>query len=370
MAVEVGGKIYVIGGATTVEGSKDPFFTFFGPSLVLTTNEVYDPATNKWESRKPMSVARNHAFAAAVNGKIYVIGGRTGHAFILSATNTDVVEEYSPVVRYVECSERADADASQRRRLGHGRPQDLRSGWRGDDERARRRVSSHRGVRAGHAIHGSTLPSDADAAAWRRGRGDRQRFHLVSGMIQSAGALSFLDPHLEVHTGQHDVLELNFFFPTPPTGAKKDEAPPSTGAKNVGAAPSSAAVNNVSATSSSARLKNVSAISTEGANSVGTASSGGKKPYIRYNVNSPEGQVMLAKYAQAIEIMRTLPDYDQHSWTWWWNTHWIKGYPGVPVGSLHEKESGGHRGSPEGVSSRCRGRVERLPGPPLQPFRP
>src|SRR6187397_577188 len=28
IAAEVGGKIYVIGGATTVEGSKDPFFTF------------------------------------------------------------------------------------------------------------------------------------------------------------------------------------------------------------------------------------------------------------------------------------------------------------------------------------------------------
>src|SRR5260370_41095499 len=112
--------------------------------------------------------------------------------------------------------------------------------------------------------------------------------HLVSGVIQSAGALLFLDPHLEVHTGQHDVLELNFFCPTPQTGAKKEEAPPSTGAKNVGAAPSSAALNNVSATSSSVRLKNVSAISTEGANSVGTASSRGKKTYIRYNVNSPE----------------------------------------------------------------------------------
>jgi len=152
-------------------------------------------------------------------------------------------------------------------------------------------------------------------------------FHLVSGMIQSAGALSFQDPRLEVHTGQHDVLELNFFFPTPTTGAKNEETPPSTGAKNVGVSPSSAAVNNVIAPSSSARLKHVSATSTQGANGVGTASSGGKKPYIRYNVNSPEGQVMLAKYAQAIEIMRTLPDYDTHSWTWWWNTHWIKGPP-------------------------------------------
>ncbi|MGH7138711.1 MAG: hypothetical protein ACREHD_23440 [Pirellulales bacterium] len=27
-----------------------------------------------------MAVPRNHALAAAVNGKIYVIGGRTGHA--------------------------------------------------------------------------------------------------------------------------------------------------------------------------------------------------------------------------------------------------------------------------------------------------
>ena len=37
VAVEVAGKIYVIGGATTMAGSKDPYFTFFGPSLVLTT---------------------------------------------------------------------------------------------------------------------------------------------------------------------------------------------------------------------------------------------------------------------------------------------------------------------------------------------
>ena len=36
---------------------------------------------------------------------------------------------------------------------------------------------------------------------------------------------------------------------------------------------------------------------------------------------------MLAKYAQAIEIMRELPEHDQRSWKWWWNTHWIKGFP-------------------------------------------
>jgi len=37
--------------------------------------------------------------------------------------------------------------------------------------------------------------------------------------------------------------------------------------------------------------------------------------------------VMVAKYARAIEIMRELPDHDQRSWKWWWNTHWIKGFP-------------------------------------------
>src|SRR6476661_2533420 len=77
------GKIYTIGGATTMEGRvlddsigrlgdpKDPFFTAFGPARVLSVNEVYDPATNKWETRRPMSVPRNHAFSGAVNGKIY-----------------------------------------------------------------------------------------------------------------------------------------------------------------------------------------------------------------------------------------------------------------------------------------------------------
>ncbi len=325
VAVEVEGKIYVIGGATTVAGSKDPYFTFFGPSLVLTTNEVFDPATNKWESRRPMSVARNHAYAAAVNGKIYVIGGRTGHAFILSATNTDVVEEYSPV---------SDMWSAPKERM----PTPRSGGAWGTDGRriyvaggevtTKELVGAFRAVEAYEPATNSwiSLPPMPMPRHGIAGAVIGNELHLVSGMIQSAGALSFLDPRLEVHTGQHDVLELNFFFPTPQTGAKKEEAPSRDGAKNVGAAPSSAAVNNVIATSS-ARLKNVSAISTEGANSAGTASSGAKKSYVRYNVNSPEGQVMLAKYAQAIEIMRTLPDYDTHSWTWWWNTHWIKGPP-------------------------------------------
>jgi N-acetylneuraminic acid mutarotase len=280
LATEVGGKIYVIGGVTTVEGSKDPFFTFFGPARVLTTNDVYDPATNKWESREPMSVARNHAFGGAVNGKIYVIGGRTGHGFILSATNTDVVEEYSPV---------SDTWSAPKERM----PTPRSGGAWGTDGRkiyvAGGEVTTKEVVGAFRAIEAyepasntwTTLPSMPMPRHGVAGAVIGDRFHLVSGMIQSAGAMSFLDPHLAIHTAAHDVLELQF-NPSPPTGNKSEGTTPSAGPG---------------------------------------------KHYTRYNVNSPQGQVMLAKFAQAIEIMRQLPDYDQRSWKWWWNTHWIKGYP-------------------------------------------
>ena len=280
VAVEAGGKIYVIGGATTVEGSKDPFFTFFGPARVLATNDVYDPATNKWESRRPMAVPRNHAFAGAVDGKIYVIGGRTGHGFILSATNTDVVEEYNPV---------ADMWSAPKERMPTPRSG---GGWGTDGRRiyvAGGEVTTKELIGAFRAIEAyepasntwTTLPSMPMPRHGVAGAVIGNQFHLVSGMIQSAGAMAFMDPTLAIDTAAHDVLELQF-NPSPPTGEKSGWAP---------------------------------------------SSAGPKKLYTRYNVNSPEGQKMLAKYARAIEIMRQLPEYDPHSWTWWWNTHWIKGPP-------------------------------------------
>ncbi len=66
------------------------------PARVVGTNQAYDPATNRWDTRSPMPTTRNHAFAGAVNGKIYVIGGRLGAAHVTASSNTDVVEEYDP----------------------------------------------------------------------------------------------------------------------------------------------------------------------------------------------------------------------------------------------------------------------------------
>ena len=90
------GKIYVIGGVTTMDNTTDVAFNGQGPARVLGTNQMYDPATNTWTTKSPMPTGRNHAFSGVVNGKIYVIGGRIGHGFVTTSSNTDVVEEYDP----------------------------------------------------------------------------------------------------------------------------------------------------------------------------------------------------------------------------------------------------------------------------------
>lgn len=96
VATAVNGKIHVIGGATASVGAKEAGIHPARPHLVVGTHEVYDPATNSWETRRPMPTARNHAAIGVVHGKIYVIGGRLGNAFIGRASNTDVVEGYDP----------------------------------------------------------------------------------------------------------------------------------------------------------------------------------------------------------------------------------------------------------------------------------
>jgi N-acetylneuraminic acid mutarotase len=94
-AIAVGGKIYFIGGSTDITAPDGKTLT---AGLVVGTNESYDPATNRWESHKPMPTPRNHAAIGVVRGKIYLIGGRIGANNIAGfvASNTDVVEEYDP----------------------------------------------------------------------------------------------------------------------------------------------------------------------------------------------------------------------------------------------------------------------------------
>ena len=96
VAATANGKIYVIGGAAVHPGSSEPALQPTRPHRSVDTVEEYDPKTNTWSERSSMPTARNHAAVGVVNNKIYVIGGRLGSAFIFTASNTNVVEEYDP----------------------------------------------------------------------------------------------------------------------------------------------------------------------------------------------------------------------------------------------------------------------------------
>jgi N-acetylneuraminic acid mutarotase len=96
VAGAVGDKIYVIGGATTAPGATNPSIHPLIPQRVLNLVEEYDIKTNTWRERAPMPTPRNHTTAGVVNGKIYVIGGRIGAAFIAASSNLANVEAYDP----------------------------------------------------------------------------------------------------------------------------------------------------------------------------------------------------------------------------------------------------------------------------------
>ena len=207
VATQVDGKLYLIGGATTVEGSKDVAINGNGPARVVATNEVYDPATNRWESRSPMALARNHAFAGVVGGKIYVIGGRVAHAFVTVSSNTDIVEEYDPAT---------NTWSGLKAKMPSARSG---GGWgtlagkiyvAGGEVATPEMVGAFRAVEVYDAASNSwskmpAMPMPRHGVA---GAILGNRFHLVSGMITSAAAGAGQDPKMEIHTSSHDVIEV------------------------------------------------------------------------------------------------------------------------------------------------------------------
>ena len=80
----VNGKIYTLGGAITGWDTFTP----------TDTVEVYDPATDLWDSGKSMPIARMGQASCVVNGKIYVFGGssESGPNFNIVST----VHEFTP----------------------------------------------------------------------------------------------------------------------------------------------------------------------------------------------------------------------------------------------------------------------------------
>jgi N-acetylneuraminic acid mutarotase len=202
IAEQVNGKIYVIGGATMNPGSKEPAVFPNRPARSVGTNDMYDPATDKWESRSPMPTARNHAFSGMVDGKIYVIGGRIGSPFITVAQNIAVVEEYDPAT---------DQWGAPRRPMPTPRSG---GGWgthggriyiAGGEQQTREATPAFRALEAYEPATDTwtILPSMPVPRHGVAGAFIGNQLHLVSGKVTSSGA-----PDTKLETSTHDVFEV------------------------------------------------------------------------------------------------------------------------------------------------------------------
>jgi N-acetylneuraminic acid mutarotase len=201
-AVVVSGKIYVIGGAGLHPGSKETVVHPTRPHRALDTNEVYDPVTNRWEARSAMPTARNHAAAAAVGSRIYVIGGRIGSAFISRASNTDVVEMYDPATDQWGPLLAAMPTARSAGSWGVFRD---RIYVAGGEQRTPEFQKTFRAVEAYDPAGNrwTILPPMDFPRHGMAGDIIDGKFHLVSGDVASGGA-----PGAHIDTNVHEVLDI------------------------------------------------------------------------------------------------------------------------------------------------------------------
>ena len=201
VAVSVGGKIYVIGGA--VPGAKESAVHPARPHSSVGTVEEYDPTTNTWRELAPMPTPRNHAMAGAVNGKIYVIGGRVGAAFIsgLTSFNVDIVEEYDPAA---DVWGRARVRMPTPRSAGAAGVYGGRIYVTGGEYQDARMMATLRSFEDFDPATNSwqTLPSLPVSRHGLAGAVIGNKIHMVSGDVQSAGT------GVHVDSEAHDVFEL------------------------------------------------------------------------------------------------------------------------------------------------------------------
>ena len=202
LAAVVGDRIYVIGGATTIPGSKETAVYPTRPHMSVGTVEEYDPASNTWRERSAMPTPRNHAAIGVVNGKIYVIGGRVGAAFIGLASDISVVEEYDPAT---------DQWSGPRARMPIARSaigagvDGGRIYVAGGEYQDPHMMATFRAVEA-YDPASNTWTEMPPMPVSRHGLAVGvigNRLHVISGDVQSAGT------GVEVSTGEHDAFEFS-----------------------------------------------------------------------------------------------------------------------------------------------------------------
>jgi len=202
VAASVGDKIYVIGGA--VPGPNQPAVHPLRPHVSVGTIEEYDPATNTWRERAPMPTPRNHAVAGSANGKVYVIGGRLGAAFMNpgGSNNIGVVEAYDPAT---DSWSQGLARMPTARSAGAAGVYGGRIYVTGGEYQDYRMMATLRSFEAYDPMTNTwqTLPSLPVSRHGLAGGVVGTRLHMVSGDVQSAGT------GVHVHTESHDAYEFD-----------------------------------------------------------------------------------------------------------------------------------------------------------------
>ena len=122
------------------------------------THEVYDPAQDKWTRLEPMFTARNHLGAAAIAGKIHVVGGRVPGDMELTTH-----EIYDPATDSWD-DRASDADRAQRHHGGRPPRAPLRVRRRDGSKMLLQDLRRGRAVRPGNRPLGAA-PADADGEA-------------------------------------------------------------------------------------------------------------------------------------------------------------------------------------------------------------
>jgi N-acetylneuraminic acid mutarotase len=200
VAVAVGDKLYVIGGA--VPGPGQPAVHPARPHTSVGVVEEYDPATNTWRARAPMPTPRNHAVGGAINGKIYVASGRVGAAFISGgSSNVGVIEAYDPAS---DSWSQGLARMAQARSAGAGAAYGGKLYISGGEYQDPGTMATYRSLEAYDPATNSwqTL---APMPVSRHGLAAAvvgNRLHMVSGDVQSAGT------GVHVDTEEHDAYDL------------------------------------------------------------------------------------------------------------------------------------------------------------------
>ena len=199
-AVEMGGRIYVVGGSTLPPHHGGPI-TEATVLPSVGTLEEYDPASGAWRTLQGMPTPRNHFTAAALDGKLYVIGGRIGDVNVTRSSNTDVVEAYDPAADVWTLRARMPTARSGTAGGAHAGKIYVVGGEYQNDEvmMAFRAVEAYTPASDSWSVMPRMLSPHHGLAGAVLGT----RLHAIGGDFQSAGI-----PDTHPHLATHEALDL------------------------------------------------------------------------------------------------------------------------------------------------------------------